>query len=365
MRKTELPGLTGIRFYAAAVVFLTHAVEKTPGGDTLEYSRVFLEAGAIAVSFFFVLSGFVLTYNYEATFRNDIGRANYWQFVWHRLVRIYPVHLLMLLLVLPIAILSPNHPLDWRAFPFHLTLSQCWWPSESPSFFSYFNTPSWSISCEWLFYLLAPLAMFFVLKQRYQWVQWAVILGYTFGLSWFLVTHEPDSARIYLVNWFAPSRFAEFLAGVYLVTIFHASRHKVHSPFSVGMQVFGISLIIAGAIGKPYMPWLFKGGLLIIPGAALLILGLAYGHGPFVTHLNRAWVKHLGVASFAFYMVHDPILRAARGISLYMDFSVHSWSSLVPLALTLFVLAQTAAWLIYRFYEIPIQSRLRTAERSS
>lgn len=357
--------MTGIRFYAATIVFLTHAVEKVPGANALDYANTILTAGAIAVSFFFVLSGFVLTYNYETTFQGGARLTEYWQFIWCRLARIYPVHILMLLLVLPIAILSPNHPLDWRALPFHLTLLQCWWPSASPSFYSYLNTPSWSISCEWFFYVVAPLAMFFVMRPGRQWVQWGLILVYTCGLAWFLVGRESDGVRSYLMNWFAPSRFAEFLAGVYLAKMFLASRNKIRSPFSVGMQASGIFLIVAGAIGKQYAPWLVQGGLLIIPGAALLILGLAYGHGRIVTHLSRAWVKRLGVASFSFYMVHDPILRALRGACLYFDLSVHSWASLVPLALAIFVLAQTAALLMCRYYEIPLQSRLRKAGRSS
>lgn len=359
MKNAEIRALTGVRFYAALVVFATHAVEKIPGGDILEYSNIVLNAGAIAVVFFFVLSGFILTYNYGALFRDGVRWATYRQFVWHRLSRLYPLHLFTLLLVLPIATFSPNHPIDWRALPFHLTLLQCWWPLASPSFKSYLNTPSWSISCEWLFYVLAPLAMFVVLRERRHWVQWILLVAYICGLGWFLVESESDGIRSYLMNWFAPSRFAEFLAGVYLAKLFLASRNKIRSPFAVGMQVSGISLIIAGAIGKQYAPWLFQGGLLIIPGAALLILGLAYGHGHFVSHLSHAWMNRLGVASFSFYLVHDPMLRALRGACFYFDFSVHSWALLLPLALAMLILAQSAALLLCHCYEVPLQARLR------
>jgi len=359
VKKAEILGLTGIRFYAAAAVFVTHAVEKIPGGMTLEYSTAFLNAGAIAVSFFFVLSGFILTYKYEATFRDGVTWPSYIQFVWHRLTRLYPVHLLMLFLVLPIAILSPNNPVDWRALPFHLTLLQCWWPSLSPKFWTYFNTPSWSISCELLFYVAAPLAMFLILKPRHQWIQWVVIVAYLCGLGWFLMAGESDGARIYYMNWFAPSRFIEFLAGIYLAKVFLVSRSTIRPPYSVGMQVFGMCLMLAGAIGKQYCPWLFQGGLLIIPGSALLIMGLAYGHGYFVAHLSHAWVHRLGIASFSFYLIHDPLLRALRGACFYLNFVVHSWEILILLALVMFVLAQTAALLVCRYYEIPLQTRLR------
>src|SRR2546422_5943900 len=59
--------------------------------------------------------------------------------------------------------------LDWRAVPFHLLVLQCFWPSSTPAFSGYLNVPSWSISCEWFFYLLAPVVMFFALGNRRRW----------------------------------------------------------------------------------------------------------------------------------------------------------------------------------------------------
>ena len=154
MRKVELSGLTGIRFYAALFVYLYH-VSIIPGMKALSGSSLFFNAGDIGVSFFFVLSGFILTYNYADVFRDGISAASYTRFVWDRLTKIYPVHVLTLLLVLPIATFSPHLPLDWRAVPLHLLLLQCFWPSSTPAFSGYLNVPSWSISCEWFFYLLA------------------------------------------------------------------------------------------------------------------------------------------------------------------------------------------------------------------
>ena len=76
---------------------------------------LFFSAAEVGVSFFFLLSGFILTYNYADVFRGGISVAGYKRFVWDRLTKIYPVHFLTLLLVLPIATFSPHLPLDWRA----------------------------------------------------------------------------------------------------------------------------------------------------------------------------------------------------------------------------------------------------------
>ena len=360
MRKIELLGLTGIRFYAALTVYITHAVEKLPGTDALMGSSVILQAGSNAVSFFFVLSGFILAYNYADHFRGGVSLSRYKRFVWDRLARIYPVHLLTLLLVVPIAMLSPNNPLDWRAFPFHLTLLQCWWPSSSPLWFSYFNTPSWSISCEWFFYVLAPLAIFLSLRNSRKWVPLTLTLVYVFGIGWFLGYSQPDRTRTHFVNFFAPSRFAEFLAGVYVARLFLASPEGKLSWASRGMQVSGVLFIVLGAISKQFSIWPFRGGLLIIPGAALLILGLAYGHGQFVAHLSRPWLNRLGVASFSLYMVHDPILRAVRGTFFYSGWEVRSWPMFLAIGLVVFLLVQTAALMVCYGFEIPMQKRLRS-----
>jgi len=79
-----------------------------------------------AVSFFFVLSGFILTYNYATCSGMASPPPTNKRFVWvgdENLSR----SRLTLLLVLPIAIFSPHLPLDWRRLPFHLLLLQCFW----------------------------------------------------------------------------------------------------------------------------------------------------------------------------------------------------------------------------------------------
>jgi len=141
MRKAELPALTGIRFYAAALVFLSH-VPWIPGMGKFSDGWLIFNTGVLGVSFFFVLSGFILTYNYVDWFREEVAAATYVRFVWDRLTRIYPVHLLTLLMALPIQVFSPKLPLDWRAVPFHVFLVQCWWPVSTMAFYNYFNGPS-------------------------------------------------------------------------------------------------------------------------------------------------------------------------------------------------------------------------------
>ena len=360
MRKGELSSLTGIRFYAALVVYVYHVVLTIPGVNALSVSSLFSNAADVGVSFFFVLSGFILTYNYADVFRDGISTASYKRFIWDRLTKIYPVHFLALLLVLPIATLSPQLRLDWRAVPLHLLLLQCFWPSSTPAFSSYLNVPSWSISCEWFFYLLGPVVMFLASGNRRRWVLVAVVMAYACGLGLFLWHGQSDEARFYFVSRFAPSRFVEFLLGVFLARVFLTSSGQKLAGVSGLAQATGIGLLIAGAMSRPYVPWPLWGGLLYVPGSILLVLGLAHDRGFFVAHLSRPWLNLLGRATFSLYLIHTPLLRAVRGLCLYLGWEVRSWPVFGAVVIAMFMVVQTAALLVYSGYEIPLQQRLRS-----
>jgi len=360
VRKGELSGLTGVRFYAALFVYWYHVILIIPGMYALAGRSLFLDAAEGGVSFFFVLSGFILTYNYADVFRDGISAASYKRFVWDRLTKIYPVHFLALLLVLPIATLSPQLRLDWRAVPLHLLLLQCFWPSSTPAFSSYLNVPSWSISCEWFFYLLGPVVMFLASGNRRRWVLVAVVMAYACGLGLFLWHGQSDEARFYFVSRFAPSRFVEFLLGVFLARVFLTSSGQRLAGVSGLAQATGIGLLIAGAMSRPYVPWPLWGGLLYVPGSILLVLGLAHDRGFFVAHLSRPWLNLLGRATFSLYLIHTPLLRAVRGLCLYLGWEVRSWPVFGAVVIAMFMVVQTAALLVYSGYEIPLQQRLRS-----
>ena len=365
MRKAELSGLTGIRFYAALFGYLSHVTEVIPGMQKLSGGSRYFNAGVVGVSFFFVLSGFILTYNYADLFREGVSAAKYRRFVWDRLTKIYPVHFAAFLMILPIAILSPNLPLDWRAVPFHLTMLQCFWPFTKPTFYNYLNVPSWSISCEWFFYLLAPMAMFFALGSARR--RWALVLmatAFASGLGLLLWQSESAFARLYFVSWFAPSRFLEFLVGVFLARVFLTASKSRLEAFSGLAQLAGIVLIVAGANYRAHAPWPLWGGLLYVPGSALLVLGLAYGRGFFAAHLSRPWLNRLGMASYSLYMIHAPILRGVKGVCMRLGWEVHSWPVFWAVVLGMFVVVQTAALIMCYGYEIPVQKRLRSLLKS-
>ena len=90
-----IPSLTGLRIFAALVVYLSH-VGVGPGAPPA-LSR-FADSGYMGVTLFFVLSGFVLTHRYQAELGSPTAR-NLWGYCRARFARIYPLYLLVLLFV--------------------------------------------------------------------------------------------------------------------------------------------------------------------------------------------------------------------------------------------------------------------------
>jgi peptidoglycan/LPS O-acetylase OafA/YrhL len=268
----------------------------------------------------------------------------------------------MLLAALPLQMKSPNLPLDWRAVPFHLFLVQCWWPFSKPVFYNYLNVPSWSISCEWFFYLAAPPAMFLMAGRRRRWFLLLAVLAYAAGMAWFLMQGQSDFTRLYLLSWFAPSRLPEFFAGVLLAQVYLARPAPVSAGPSCLFQAAGIALIVAGALYRSEAPWPLWGGLLYVPGAALFVLGLAWGRGPLAAYLGGPRVIRLGMASFCLYMMQAPLLRAAKGVCLRLGWEVASPIAFACTVVVMFFAVQVLALLLHRYYEMPLQKFLRVMD---
>jgi len=327
--------------------------------ESLAGHRLWFNSGVVGVSFFFVLSGFILTYNYTDTFCANLPFRDYIKFVWDRLTKIYPVHFAITLLMIPLQVFSPNLPLDWRAVPVHLLLGQCFWPKPEPPFVSYLNVPSWSISCEWFFYLLAPLAIYCVFGRLRRITPIIFLASYTCFLGWLLGTSSA-STRLFYVSWFAPSRLPEFLCGVFLAYLYFSYPRRLGIVVSSLLQVTGCALIVLGAVYREHAPWPFWGGLLYVPGSAVLIYGLAQKSGLLAVHLSHRWLNLLGTASFSFYLIHAPLLRCLRFLGNRLDWQVTSWTGFAFTTLASYLATQTLAIAVCYGYEIPVQKWLRS-----
>src|SRR5438874_12162874 len=150
----HLGALTGVRFVFALYVVLFHS--RAAFGEAPVFVRHILNHGNIGVNLFFVLSGFVLAYNY---FQRADGGLQIRDFLIARFARIYPVYLLSVILFVPPGLFGAvADPIT--AFISAVTLSQTWTGHMA------WNTPGWSLSVEAFFYLLFPLILLLLARLR-------------------------------------------------------------------------------------------------------------------------------------------------------------------------------------------------------
>ncbi|MCA8886093.1 MAG: acyltransferase, partial [Hyphomonadaceae bacterium] len=161
----ELKPLTSLRFIAAFWVLLYHFKDHL-GLGMGQFGLV--ADGYLGVDLFFTLSGFILAHVYLTSVED--GRFGYGGFLKNRIARVYPMHLAalgaMLVLFAGAAVLGvgESNPDAFRLsdLPAHLLMIHAWGTTPTVGW----NFPSWSISAEWLAYLLFPLVAGLVLKAK-------------------------------------------------------------------------------------------------------------------------------------------------------------------------------------------------------
>src|SRR5436853_2943009 len=99
LARPELQSLTSLRFFAAFAVLVLHYRDRF--GPLPDWVMKGVIGGQYGVTFFFVLSGFILTYRYADWFEGGVTESRYWLFQRFRFARIYPVYVVGLLLDTP------------------------------------------------------------------------------------------------------------------------------------------------------------------------------------------------------------------------------------------------------------------------
>lgn len=323
---------------------------------------------AMGVSFFFVLSGFILTHAYP---RLDEAGAR--RFFVARLARLWPVHVVtFLLVVLPSALGAWSHPPSDTVMTAvaNLALLHAWVPYPD-SYFS-FNAPSWSISTELGFYLLFPLLIWewrrtWHVKLALAWLSlWGMsLLAATLGLP---ISQPglpgPDATGI-SVN--PLSTVCMFVLGMAACLAWQAVAPRLRVGVVVGTLLELSALAGAawsGAVTTNLVAVLASllglrtdGWLPIVPSQAvtfpLLIVAMALGRGLLSRALAWAPCVLLGEISYAMYLVHAPL-------KVYL--TVLADGGVGPVWWAIFWLSSIgAAWLLWRFVERPSRSGLRGA----
>lgn len=343
---TNLRQLTSLRFFAAAWVVAYHYWPQLTGGRPL-----FVEKGYLGVELFFVLSGFILSHVYLD--QAGEGRLNYREFLWARLARIYPVHLVTLLgiglmgaaaLVLGV---KTEHPvMVWSALPQNLALIHAWGTVDVAAW----NHPSWSISAEWFAYVCFPLFAFAAWKLRHR-PYFAVA-----GALAFIAAVYPLFERLAgftlteaTIAWGALRIVPCFTLGCAVNLLWMAKPLSLMPALAATAFCFA-NVVAAAFLGLPDQLYVAVFGGLIYSLASLASAGSKL--------LTSSAFVYLGEVSFSVYMVCIP-WQLAFGKAAQRVFGVAN--DLFPLPLWLIEVAGVvaAAMLVHHIIERPARVWMR------
>ncbi|ONI76368.1 hypothetical protein ALI144C_37620 [Actinosynnema sp. ALI-1.44] len=358
--RSRLPTLTGMRFVAAGMVFFAHAFTEFPtssGPVATALSTVWAPSAAIGVSFFFVLSGFVLAWSA----RPDDTARRFWR---RRIFKIYPNHVVTFVITLGLMWLTGTLPTVWQ-FLSNLLLVHSWFPRYD--LLDGINGVSWSLACEVFFYASFPLLIAGVRRiapHRLWW--WAAGVVVAIAIVPLVAGLLPGSALPYapeVVTWqgwfvyfLPPVRALEFVLGMILAEIVRSGRW-----IPVGMGTATL-LAVIGYVPATLVPSTFSlVAYLIVPIALIIGAGaVADVEGRFSPLRSRPLVW-LGEISYALYLVHRLVLLYVLG-ALDLGQSLNDFESVV-VVLALFVVSLLLSWLLYRAVEVPVLRRYGSSRR--
>ena len=371
--RPRLPALTSVRFFAALWVATFHMRVMNAFSFHDVVVRHVSSIGYCGVSFFFVLSGFILVYMYED---RGASKRDFWQ---ARFARIYPALAFCLLVTAPgfffVCLRMRAHDPqiftpEWYWVAPHmalsaimsLTLVEAWLPQAALAW----NMPNWSLSVEAFFYLLFPFLLPWMSRlSRRQLIAiipagWLATLICALAYMHFQpdgpVTTKTVGFWINGLKFHPLLRLPEFLSGMATGLLFLRSRRNRRLAWPLVLcGLAGVALVAALSARIPY---LVIHTALLGPAFALIVCGLALRPAGLGLLEHRS-MQALGEASYPFYLLHTTVIAAFFGG--YGTPVRHQ--SLTGLAMWLLI-ASAVALLIDRFIERPLRRILRPRRRA-
>lgn len=372
-RAPQLPALTGLRFLAALLIVCHHITRHfrpglipvphtVLGPVTLGINAVLYEGNA-AVSFFFVLSGFILAYTYIQ--KDGHLRGTLRRYYVARIGRVYPVYLLAFVVAaLPFAMQAGADQPRLRLITLlsGLTLTQTWPQLWGQNVAYSWNDPGWSLSVEAFFYLVFPLLALAIGRLRF-WTLVAFIAcvalcgmylpGLVIGPS--CARHLTAVACADIVDTLPPLRLPEFVLGLALGALVVRWPDVVRFSLPLGLVLAACVLSLCLLAARVT----FSSAALPLCWIALVCAG-ARGRGRLGAALGSRPVVRLGEASYALYLLHWPLwFWITRALGVPQALPASRDPAAVPLSLAYVVLCVAFSLFAYRFVETPARHAIR------
>ncbi|MFF8347739.1 acyltransferase family protein [Cellulosimicrobium funkei] len=352
-RMPRADSLTGLRWWAAFGVFCYHMANFAP----LPVQAVF-DYGNFGVTFFFVLSGFVLTWAWSSA----TPATTFW---WRRVARIYPAHLVALALAIPVFYSVSPDPEQWWVKPFgavlllSIPLLQGW--SRDPSVLFSGNPAAWTLTCEAFFYALHPALQRPLLAVRTRgallFAAGTIVVALTYRTA---AMGAPGSWWSSGLPW-PVVRLSEFFLGMCLAWAVRSGwrlRLRPWFGYAAALGLVGL-LIVCRTPAAPASVARWVNGsaneLAMVVCALMIVLVAVRDLAGRPSLLRTRPLVALGNASYAFYLVHATVLYALLALVGHRS---EGWANLGWYAVT-FALSLALALALHHGVEAPVERRMR------
>ena len=314
-KPAPLKALTGLRCFAAINIVLFHFSNPQWFG----FLAPVINAGFISVSYFILLSGFVLAYNYSERARSgELDRKRFWE---ARFTRIYPIYFLSLMLSL--GQMSGEHQshtktMFWTGVVLTPLLLQGFVPAVS----TFLNTPAWTMSAEAAYYMLFPFVAKWKRPERIapQIMKMAGVwaLGLVPGALY--MAFNPDGIahpdRWSYGPWLEALKYTpythvfSFVFGAMLADLDRMIARTAQVRLVLGIIGFGgiYGLLSMGSL----VPYAIIHDGLLMPLFGCIVLGLA-GENLLARALGIRPLVFIGEASYCLYLLHFSLWTLIHG----------------------------------------------------
>lgn len=303
----KLNPLTSLRFFAALAVFLHHFhfFEHTTSPELKGLYGAFFE-GFAGVTFFYVLSGFIISYSYHAQSAKRAYSTG--EFLFNRFARLYPVHLLTLGIAIVAYVGIGNlSAMDGKTLAVNALLVQAYIPD--PLYYFSFNGVAWSISAELFFYL----AFIFLLVKLNTRTLVAIAIVMAVVIGWLIESPVQNSPIFNWIFYINPGfRLIDFIVGMLVFRLFISGRFRLAPSDGSIAEIGSLALLVVfGYIGLNGVSMLWRFDLFYLLPMALVVWVFAHGHGAISKLISHRLFVMLGEASFSLYMIHQIVITMA------------------------------------------------------
>lgn len=354
MNKIEILPLTSFRFIAAFYVFIFHCQIHYGVASSISIINNFISYGYLGMVMFFILSGYILSYNYKDFYsKNQIK-----EFYINRIARIYPIYIIYGLIGFPIFLLNVsdiNSMLDLEliqiilAFFAFVFMIQSWFPT----LFNIWNFGgSWSLSVEAFFYFLFPILRFISINISKRNLVIIFILSYFLASFPVLYLYSFSNMDTFsLMNTYLYSnpilRLGEFIFGITLFVLVN-ERNIIKYNKNLFFLLLIIFIFLLININLPSLSVL---NFIFVPIVGLFIL---YLHSSQHNLFSNKLLVYLGKISYSFYLAQFFVFALIKTEIISFNISmINKW-------FLAFTITMIISIFMYHFIEIPAKRYVKS-----